>query len=58
LAQKIYDRTSTKYQNGMVSSLELTIATEQLTGAQTGIIQAMVELLNTKLALDKALGNI
>ena len=58
LAQRIYDRTSTKYQNGMVSSLELTIATEQLTGAQTGIIQAMVELLNTKLALDKALGNI
>jgi outer membrane protein TolC len=58
LAQKIYDRTSTKYQNGMVSSLELTIAAEQLTGAQTGIIQAMVELLNTKLALDKALGNI
>ncbi len=58
LAQKIYDRTSTKYQNGMVSSLELTIATEQLTGAQTGIIQAMVELLNTKLRLDKALGNI
>ena len=58
LAQKIFDRTSIKYQNGMVSSLELTIAQEQLTAAQTGIIQAMVELLNTKLALDKALGNI
>jgi outer membrane protein TolC len=58
LAQKIFDRTSIKYQSGMVSSLELTIATEQLTGAQTGIIQAMVELLNTKLALDKALGNL
>ena len=58
LAQKIFDRTTTKYQEGMVSSLELTIATEQLTRAQTGIIQAMVELLNTKLALDKALGNL
>ena len=58
LAQKIFDRTSIKYQNGMVSSLELTIAQEQLTAAQTGIIQAMVELLNTKLALDKTLGNI
>jgi outer membrane protein len=58
LAQKIFDRTTTKYQEGMVSSLELTIATEQLTGAQTGIIQAMVELLNTKLKLDKALGNL
>jgi len=58
LAHKIHDRTSTKYKEGMASSLELTIATEQLTGAQTGIIQAMVELLNTKLALNKALGNL
>ncbi len=58
LAQKIFDRTSIKYKNGMVSSLEMTIATEQLTGAQTGIISAMVELLNSKLALDKSLGNI
>ncbi len=58
LSQKIFDRTSVKYQNGMVSSLEMTIATEQLTGAQTGFISAMVELLNTKLALDKALGNL
>jgi outer membrane protein len=58
LAHKIHDRTSTKYKEGMASSLELTIATEQLTGAQTGFIQAMVELLNTKLALDKALGNL
>ncbi|MCK4745570.1 MAG: TolC family protein, partial [Bacteroidales bacterium] len=58
LSQKIFDRTSTKYINGMVSSLEMTIATEQLTGAQTGIISAMVELLTSKLALDKALGNL
>jgi outer membrane protein TolC len=58
LAQKIFDRTSIKYKNGMVSSLEMTISTEQLTGAQTGIISAMVELLNSKLALDKSLGNI
>ena len=58
LSQKIFDRTSTKYINGMVSSLEMTIATEQLTGVQTGIISAMVELLTTKLALDKSLGNL
>jgi outer membrane protein TolC len=58
LAQKIFDQTSLKHKSGLVSSLELTIATEQLTAAQTGIIQAMVELLNTKLSLDKALGNI
>ena len=58
LAQKIFDQTSIKHKSGLVSSLELTIATEQLTTAQTGTIQAMVELLNTKLALDKALGNL
>jgi outer membrane protein len=58
LAQKIFDQTSIKHQNGMVSSLELTIATDQITTAQTGTIQAMVELLNTKLSLDKALGNL
>lgn len=58
LAEKVFDHTTTKYQSGLASSLELTLAAEQLTRARTGVIQAMVELLNTKLALDKALGNI
>ncbi len=58
LSQKIFDRTTIKYQNGLVSSLEMTIATEQLTGSQTGFISAMVDLLTAKLALDKSLGNL
>ncbi len=58
LSQKIFDRTSVKYQKGLASSLEMTLATEQLTGAHTGFISAMVDLLNSKLALDKALGNL
>ena len=58
LAQKVFDRTSVKYQNGVVSSLELTVATDQLTGVQTGYISAMVDLLTAKLKLDKALGNL
>jgi outer membrane protein TolC len=58
LSQKIFDRTTVKYQNGVVSSLEMTIATEQLTASQTGFISAMVELLNSKLALEKALGSL
>ena len=58
LAQKVFDRTSVKYQNGVVSSLELTVATDQLTGVQTGYISAMVDLLTAKLRLDKALGNL
>jgi len=58
LSQKIFDRTSIKFKTGLVSSLEMTIATEQLTGAQTGYISTMVELLNAKLALEKSLGNL
>jgi outer membrane protein len=58
LSQKIFDRMSVKYKSGLVSSLDMALSTEQLTGAQTGFISAMVELLNAKLALDKALGNL
>lgn len=58
LAQKIFDRTSVKYNSGVVSSLELTMATEQLTASQAGYISTIVDLLNAKLALDKALGNL
>ena len=58
LAQKIFDRMTVKYQHGLASSLDMTLATEQITTAQTGYISAMVELLNAKLALDKALGNL
>jgi outer membrane protein TolC len=58
LAQKVFDRTSVKYQNGMASSLELTMASEQLTGIHTGYISAMVELLTANLKLEKALGQL
>jgi outer membrane protein len=58
LAQKVFDRTSVKFQSGMVSSLELTMASDQLTGIQTGYIAAMVEMLTAKLNLEKALGKL
>ena len=58
LAQKVLDRTGVKYQNGLASSLELTAASEQLTGAHAGYISAMVELLTAKLKLEKALGQL
>jgi outer membrane protein len=58
LAQKIFEQMTVKYQHGLVSSLDMTLGTEQITAAQTGYISAMVELLNAKLALDKALGNL
>ena len=58
LAQKIFDRTSVKYNNGMASSFELTAASDQLTGTHAGYIASMVELLNAKLKLEKALGQL
>ena len=58
LAQKVFDRTSVKYKNGLASSLELTIASEQLTGINIGYISAMVDLLTAKLKLEKALGQL
>ncbi len=58
LAQKVFDNTSIKYTNGLSGSFELTQASDQLVGVQTAYISAMVELLNAKLSLEKALGNI
>jgi len=58
LAQKVFDNTSIKYTDGLSDSFELTQASDQLVGVQRAYIGAMVELLNAKLSLDKALGNI
>ena len=58
LAQKVLDKTSVKYQNGMTNSLDLTQASDQLVNVHTAYIAAIIELLNAKLSLDKALGNL
>ncbi len=58
LARKVFDNTSVKYREGTVSSLEMSVASDQLTGVNTGYISAMVELLNARLKLEKALGNL
>lgn len=58
LAQKVFDHTAVKYRNGLASSLELTMASDQLTGAQTGYISSTVELLTARMRLEKALGEL
>ena len=59
LAQKIYDRTSHQIsrRNGKQPGTDH-CHRNSLQGPRQAYIQAMVELLNTKLALDKALGNL
>jgi outer membrane protein TolC len=58
LAKKIYDKTLVKYSNGTVSSLELTQVHNQYLTAESNYTRALVELLNAKTLLDKALNRL
>ena len=58
LARNVLDKTSIKYQNGMISSLDLTQASDQVVNVHTAYIAAIIELLNAKVRLEKALGNL
>ncbi len=58
LAKKIYDKTLVKYSNGTVSSLELTQVHNQYLTAESNYTKAVVELLNAKTRLDKALNRL
>lgn len=58
LAEKIYSKTMEKYRQGMVGSLELTQIHNQYLTADSNHIQALVDLLNAKIRLDKALSRL
>lgn len=58
LAKKIYDKTLVKYSQGTASSLELTQTHNQHLTAESGYTSAVVELLNAKTRLDKALNRL
>ena len=55
LAQRIYDKTKTKYEEGVSSSLELTQANDQLLQSQSNYISAAFQLIQAKSTLDQAL---
>ncbi len=57
LAEKIYDKVKTMYQEGIGSSLELANAEASLSQTQASFINAMYELLVKRVELEKALGN-
>ena len=57
LAEKIYDRVRTKYNEGVGSSIELAQAESSLTESQSNYLSAIQSLLQSKVELDKALGN-
>lgn len=58
LAQKVFDNTSVKYSRGLAGSFDLSQASDQLIGVQSSYIASMVELLNARLSLEKALGDL
>lgn len=55
LAQRIYNKTKTKYDEGVSSSLELTQANNQLLETQGNYINSALQLINAKAKLDQAL---
>jgi len=55
LAEKIFTKTNEKYKEGLVSSFELTQANNQVLQAQGNYVQSLLQLLNTKDELQKAL---
>jgi len=58
LAQRINQKTTIKYSEGVADSFELNVTENQQLQEQTRFIQAALELLNAKKALDKALNTL
>jgi outer membrane protein len=55
---RVYSSTENKFRQGMASSLELTQANSLYLEAENNYISSLMNLLQTKLALDKLLNNI
>lgn len=56
LAKKIYDKTTIKYNNGISGSTELAQNETQYIQAQSAYIGSIMQVLNAKINLEKALG--
>lgn len=55
LSKRIYDKTLIKYKEGIASSLELTQAQNQFLNTQSAFYNALLELLNAKIKMNKLL---
>jgi len=58
VAKRVYTSTENKFRQGMASSLELTQANSLYLQAENNYVSALMNLLQTKLALDKLLNNM
>jgi len=58
VSKRVYASTENKYRQGMASSLELTQANSLYIQAENNYVSALMNLLQTKVALDKLLNNM
>jgi outer membrane protein len=58
VAKRVYTSTENKFRQGMASSLDLTQANSLYLQAENNYVSALMNLLQTKLALDKLLNNM
>lgn len=58
VSKRVYASTENKFKQGMASSLELTQANSLYLQAENNYVSALMNLLQTKLALDKLLNNM
>jgi len=58
VSKRVYTSTENKFKQGMASSLELTQSNSLYLQAQNNYISSLMNLLQTKLALDKLLNNM
>jgi outer membrane protein len=57
VSKRVYSSTENKYRQGMASSLELTQANQLYLQSENNYVTALLNLLQTKIALDKLLNN-
>jgi outer membrane protein TolC len=58
VSKRVYTSMENKYRQGMASSLDLTQANSLFLQAENNYVSALMNLLQTKLALDKLLNNM
>jgi len=58
VSRRVYNNSNLKYQQGLVSSLDLTTVNNNYLQAETNYITAMMELLQADLALNKLLNTL
>jgi len=57
VAQRVFDNVALKYEHGVSSSMDVTNSGTNLVTAQSNYVQALLDIVNAQLALEKLLNN-